>query len=109
MMHTVWDSPLSALPAFMVAVGAALLLWAVAGFNVARLRRARAALPAALAREGLTLVSARLCWLPSGPFSSAIARHQPVYRVIAQDALGQRRCGWIRCVPFSEDTEIVWR
>ena len=94
-------------PSFAILL-AFLALAALAAYNVVRLRRARATLDQALRGLGHSLVSARLCWAPRGPFSTAIARHQPVYRVTALDPSGRPRTGWIRCAPFSDRTWIAW-
>lgn len=81
---------------------------AVVVYKVRRLSRARPAMEQALHAEGLTVVSAGLCWVPRGPFLSAIAFPQPVYRSTVQGKGGVTRTGWVRCVPFSEETEIAW-
>jgi hypothetical protein len=80
----------------------------VGWYNLVRLGRARGAMRAWLAARGWSLVSARLCWWPAGPFSVAIARHQPVYRVLARDPDGALRRGWVHCAPFSDEAEAAW-
>jgi hypothetical protein len=93
----------------LIAAGAAAVMAAAAAHNVVRLRRARRALHLSLSRQGYAVVSARPCWLSSGPFGSAIALHQPVYRVVARDGAGTTRCGWVRCLPFSDQADVVWQ
>ena len=80
----------------------------VAWYNVVRLRRARSAMLSWIDVQGYTLSSARLCWLPIGPFGWYIACHQPVYRVVARDRAGVSCRGWIRCVPFSDRVDARW-
>jgi membrane protein DedA with SNARE-associated domain len=92
----VWLGPLAA------------LLGSAAWYNIIRLGRARRTVRAWLASRDLILVKARLCWLPVGPFGTAIARHLPVYRVLARDRAGVLRRGWVRCTPFSDEAEGAW-
>lgn len=80
----------------------------VIAFNVRRLRAARAAMVQAVASQGLSLIDARLCWVPTGPFATAIATHQPVYRVRVRDARGEMQRGWVRCEPGSQTVEVIW-
>ncbi|MGE5235247.1 MAG: hypothetical protein ACM3O7_02720 [Acidobacteriota bacterium] len=91
-----------------IAVLGALVVGLVAWYNVVRLGRARRALSTCLEKSDLSLVSAHLCWWPRGPFSTAIATHQPVYRVVARDRAGRERTGWVRCAPFSGDAATAW-
>ncbi|MGA2080037.1 MAG: hypothetical protein ABSH53_05420 [Holophaga sp.] len=84
------------------------LIAIVAWYNVIRLNRARQGLHRWLRARGFDLVSARLCWWPSGPFSLAIARHQPVYRVLARDRSGTLCRGWVCCANFSDEAEAAW-
>lgn len=86
----------------------AAVLGSVGWYNIIRLGRARRTVRAWLDGQGCTLVSARLCWWPTGPFSLAIARHLPVYRVLVRDRAGALRRGWVRCTPFSDDAEAAW-
>ena len=90
----------------LFAVAAVLRLYR---FNSVRLGEAHEAMVRCLRRQGLEVVSARLCWMAWGPFAEAIARHQPVYRVRARDRLGRVRSGWVRCEPFTENTEAAWQ
>lgn len=94
--HPVW---LSLFAAVLASVG-----W----YNIVRLGKARRTVRDWLQGKGWTLVSARLCWWPAGPFSMAIARHLPVYRVLVRDRDGALRRGWVCCAPFSDDAEAAW-
>lgn len=85
----------------------ATLPWS-ARYNRARLAQARGAMEGNLAARGWRILSAKLCWLPAGPFALAIACHDPVFRVAAQDASGRVHRGWIRCRPFSGRVESAW-
>jgi len=86
----------------------AAVVGSVGWYNLIRLGRARQTLRAWLAHQGYTLVAARLCWWPKGPFGAAIARHLPVYRVTARAQDGALRRGWVRCTPFTDDAEGAW-
>jgi hypothetical protein len=77
-------------------------------YNTPRLARSRQAMQRCVEQQGYTIVSAGLCWWPRGPFSNEIARHEPVYRVVASDSQGHTRRGWVRCTPFSDDAEANW-
>ena len=77
-------------------------------YNVARLGRAKYAMQQCLKTQGYTVMSARLCWMPTGPYSWAIASHTPIYRVHALDRSGVVRQGWVRYVPFSDQAEVKW-
>jgi hypothetical protein len=72
-----------------------------------RREAARADMLSALERAGYTSLGADLSWLPVGPFSAAILRHEAVFRVVAADAHGVRRSGWVRC-PAGGKPEVVW-
>lgn len=80
----------------------------VAKFNMDRLRLSRQTMERWLKEKGYTLVRAQLCWWPMGPFSWAIARHEPVYRVVARDASGGERRGWVHCLKSSDQAEAAW-
>ncbi|BDU77627.1 hypothetical protein [Mesoterricola sediminis] len=92
---------------FVLALLVLTVPWAIR-YNRARLAQARRTLAGAVAAQGWDLVRADLCWLPRGPFASAIATHVPVYRVTARDRKGRLHRGWICCVPFRDAAETFW-
>lgn len=102
------DLPLPALLGTLLLLAFLAALPWTARYNRARLAQARRALDKELAARGWRLMTARFCWLPSGPFAVAIARHVPVFRVAAQDPSGRVHRGRVRCEPFSEQVESAW-
>lgn len=95
------SAPVVAAAAVLLALGVAV----AARYNVRRLGQARRALEGWASSNGYALLGARLCWAPTGPFSTAIATHQPVYRVTVRDGSGAVRRGWVRCEPFASRVE----
>jgi hypothetical protein len=69
----------------------ALVAWALA-----RMRRARAAIRAALDHGGYAVVQIERRLFRLGPLFWTTTRSQIVYRVIAQDPGGRQRTGWAR-------------
>jgi len=100
--------PLPAILALVLLVAVLAALPWTARYNRARLGQARRAMEGAVASRGWRLLSARLCWVPRGPFALAIACHVPVYRVAAQDPAGHVHRGWVRCQPFLDAAESAW-
>jgi len=99
---------MSNLSILVVAGVLVVLVAAAVRYNVGRLHRSKRAMEEWLGVHGYTVVAAQLCWWPRGPYSSAIARHLPVYRVTARDQTGDMHRGWICCLPFSDQAEAKW-
>jgi hypothetical protein len=59
--------------------------------------RGRALLDRWAEREGLTIISAKYCWLWRGPFWWRSSDSNAVYRVVVRDGHNGTRTGYVRC------------
>jgi hypothetical protein len=78
------------LAAILAPIGV-LVLW-----GVARLRRGRSAVRAALERDGYEIVRIDHRVVRQGPLWPTTTRSQNVYRVVVRDASGRERTVWAR-------------
>ena len=68
----------------------------ILAWGVVRLRRGRAAVLAAIEREGYEVVRIERRVLRQGPLFWTTTRSQSVYRVVARDVSGREHMGWAR-------------
>ena len=76
----------------VVATPIALLVY----WGLVRLRRGRAAVRAAIERDGLNVVRIERRVLRQGPLFWTTTGSQSVYRVVARDASGREHTAWAR-------------
>jgi len=72
------------------------MIFALYAWGLVRLRRARAAIRAELARSGYDIVDMQHRIVRLGPLFWTTTRSQVVYRIVVRDAAGRRRAGWTR-------------
>lgn len=72
------------------------MIFALYAWGLVRLRRARAAIRAELARSGYDIVEMQHRIVRLGPLFWTTTRSQVVYRIVVRDAAGRRRAGWTR-------------
>ena len=94
--------------AVQTAVGAAVMA-AILGANVLYCRAAGRTVDQWAARHGLHLLNRRFGWFATGPFRWLTARgntHFGIvthFRIVAEDAEGRVRRGWVRCHGLAAD------
>jgi hypothetical protein len=61
-----------------------------------------------LQSQSFNVVSLNRCFFDFGPYKSAGAFHQPVFRVVTQDPTGILKTAWVRCPLPPGELEIEW-
>ena len=69
---------------------------ALVAWGLVRIRRARAAIRAAVERQGLEMVGLEHRLFRLGPLFSTTTRSQIVYRLVVRESTGRQRTGWAR-------------
>jgi hypothetical protein len=75
--------------------------------------RSRGLLEKWAADNGFRIIESSYRNLVRGPFFWTTSKGQTVYRVIVEDATGQRRSGWVRCGSWllglwSDSVQVRW-
>ncbi|MEO6908857.1 MAG: hypothetical protein ABI210_13305 [Abditibacteriaceae bacterium] len=90
----------------------AISIIAVLGFAW-HLNRSRNILQKWADQNGYQIITAKYAWFFRGPFFLSSSKNQSVYRVLARDAQGRTRSGWVRCGSWlwgdwSNQTSVSW-